>query len=86
FNLIINIYLIEYCALNPLTLDCISLVIYFYYNYFSFIRFPAIVDLALRVNKLGKSSITYEIKVFKRGEDTIKIVKEFIYIFINRNN
>ena len=29
--------------------------------------FPATVDLALRVNKLGKSSVTYEIGVFERG-------------------
>lgn len=42
------------------------------------------VDLALRVNKLGKSSVTYEIGVFERGEDAVKAVGEFVHVFVDR--
>lgn len=50
------------------------------------IEFPAVVDLALRVNKLGKSSVTYEIGVFEHGQEEVKAVGEFIHVFVDRNS
>jgi len=47
--------------------------------------FPAIVDMALRVNKLGKSSVTYEIGVFERGKEEPCAVGEFIHVFVERD-
>jgi acyl-CoA thioester hydrolase len=44
------------------------------------------VDLALRVNKLGKSSVTYEIGVFERGQDQVKAVGEFIHVFVDHES
>jgi acyl-CoA thioester hydrolase len=55
-------------------------------DYFAPIEFPAVVDLALRVNKLGKSSVTYEIGVFERGHDEVKAVGEFIHVFVDRES
>jgi acyl-CoA thioester hydrolase len=46
--------------------------------------FPATVDLALRVNKLGKSSVTYEIGVFERGFEEPRAVGEFVHVFVER--
>lgn len=44
------------------------------------------MDLALRVNKLGKSSVTYEIGVFERGQEEVKAVGEFIHVFVDRES
>lgn len=44
------------------------------------------MDLALRVNKLGKSSVTYEIAVFERGHEEVKAVGEFIHVFVDRDS
>lgn len=44
------------------------------------------MDLALRANKLGKSSVTYEIGVFERGQDEVKAVGEFIHVFVDRES
>lgn len=43
------------------------------------------VDLALRVNKLGKSSVTYEIGVFTQGDEDVKAVGEFVHVFVERD-
>jgi len=48
------------------------------------VEFPNVVDLALRVNKLGKSSVTYEIGVFAQGEPEAKAVGEFVHVFVER--
>lgn len=53
-------------------------------NFFASIAFPAVADLALRVNKLGKSSVTYEVALFERGVEEVKSVGEFIHVFVER--
>lgn len=53
-------------------------------DYFDSISFPAVAELALRVNKLGKSSVTYEIALFEKGADKVKSVGEFVQVFVDR--
>jgi acyl-CoA thioester hydrolase len=61
-------------------------VVHSHCDYFAPIEFPALVDLALRVNKLGNSSVTYEIGVFERGHDDVKAVGEFVHVFVDRES
>ncbi len=42
------------------------------------------MDLALRVNKLGKSSVTYEVGVFEHGKEDVRAVGGFIHVFVDR--
>lgn len=81
-----NAYLIEHCSLHPPTSAQIGLVVHSHCDYFAPVGFPSIVDLALRVNKLGKSSVTYEIGVFERGQDEVKAVGEFIHVFVDKDS
>lgn len=53
-------------------------------DYFGSIAFPAVAELAMRVNKLGKSSVTYEIALFEKGVDNVKSVGEFVHVFVDR--
>jgi acyl-CoA thioester hydrolase len=86
FDSVVNTYLIKHCALHPPTSSQIGLVVHSHCDYFAPVEFPAVVDLALRVNKLGKSSVTYEIGVFERGQDDVKAVGEFIHVFVDRES
>ena len=42
------------------------------------------LDLALRVNKLGNSSATYEIGLFERGEEDVRAVGGVTHVFVDR--
>jgi acyl-CoA thioester hydrolase len=53
-------------------------------DFFGSIAFPAVAELALRVNKLGKSSVTYEVALFEKGVEEVKSVGEFIHVFVER--
>jgi acyl-CoA thioester hydrolase len=86
FDSVVNTYLIKHCALHPPTSSQIGLVVHSHCDYLAPIEFPAVVDLALRVNKLGKSSVTYEIGVFERGQEEPKAVGEFIHVFVDRDS
>ncbi|KAF2681443.1 thioesterase family protein [Lentithecium fluviatile CBS 122367] len=86
FDSVVNTYLIQHCALHPPTSSQIGLVVHSHCDYLAPIEFPAVVDLALRVNKLGKSSVTYEIGVFERGQEEVKAVGEFVHVFVERES
>ena len=84
FDSIVNAYLIKHCELQPPTSTQIGLVVHTHCDYFGSVGFPSLVDLGLRVNKLGKSSATYEIGVFERGAENVKAVGGFIHVFADR--
>ncbi|KAA8569539.1 hypothetical protein EYC84_001157 [Monilinia fructicola] len=69
YDSIVNSYLIEHCGLNPPTSSQYGLVVHSH---------------ALRVNKLGKSSVTYEIALFERGVEEVKSVGQIIHVFVDR--
>ena len=48
--------------------------------------FPSILDLALRVNELGKSSVTYEIGLFERGSEDVKAIGNVTHVFVERKS
>ncbi|KAL5119961.1 hypothetical protein ACEQ8H_002059 [Pleosporales sp. CAS-2024a] len=84
FDSVVNAYLIQHCSLHPPSSPQIGLVVHSHCDYFSPVEFPAVVELALRVNKLGRSSVTYEIAVFERGQEDVKAVGEFVHVFVDR--
>jgi len=43
--------------------------------------FPAVLELGLRVNKLGTSSVTYEVGIFEEGVEGVKAVGGFTHVF-----
>lgn len=91
FDSIINTYLIQNCGLDPARKNKdsghhqIGLVVSSYCDYFASVSFPDVLDLGLRVVKLGSSSVTYEVGVFKRGEDDVKVVGGFTHVFVSRD-
>jgi len=55
-------------------------------QYFRPVSFPEGLDLGLRVNKLGKSSVTYEVAVFQAGGDLQAgpaAVGTFTHVFVD---
>lgn len=86
FDSVVNTYLIQHCSLHPPTSPQIGLVVHSHCDYLAPVEFPSVVDLALRVNKLGKSSVTYEIGVFERGQEEVKAVGEFVHVFVDRDS
>jgi len=85
FDSVVNTYLIEQCSLHPPTSSQVGLVVHSHCDYMAPTGFPAIIDMNLRVNKLGKSSVTYEIGVFERGTEEVKAVGEFVHVFVERD-
>lgn len=84
FDSIINAYLIEHCGRRPSTSSQIGLVVNSHCDYFGSVGFPMVVELGLRVNKLGKSSVEYEVGVFEKGKGDVRAVGGYTHVFVER--
>ena len=94
FDSIVNTYLINHCGMSPFTRTSadanvsfskqIGIIVSTFCAYFSSVSFPDVLDLGLRVSKLGSSSVTYEVGVFRVGEDDVKVVGGYTHVFVPR--
>ncbi|KAH6869049.1 fungal-specific transcription factor domain-containing protein [Thelonectria olida] len=76
---VVNAYLIQSGDLNPTSSSQRGLVAHSHTDYFSPMSFPAIAELGLRINHIGKSSVSYEVGVFTRGAEAISEWDEDVY-------
>jgi acyl-CoA thioester hydrolase len=62
----------------------IGLVVETACQYFAPIAFPDIVNVGLRVGKLGTSSVRYEIGIFRNDEDSASAQGHFVHVYVER--
>ena len=50
------------------------------------LNFPEIVDTGIKVTKLGRTSVRYEIGLFRQGKSAPAAFGHFVHVYINRKN
>jgi acyl-CoA thioester hydrolase len=83
FDSIINAYLAAHCDLSPRSSNDIGLVVSSHAHFFSPLSFPDVLDLGLRINHIGKSSVTYEVGVFREGCAEPAAVGGYTHVFVD---
>jgi acyl-CoA thioester hydrolase len=84
FDTVINRYLIAEGDLDIAHGEAIGLCVESRCRYRKAIAFPDDVDAGLRAVKLGRSSVTYAIGIFARGEDAAAAEGSFVHVFVDR--
>ncbi|KAK3937413.1 thioesterase superfamily protein [Diplogelasinospora grovesii] len=84
YDAVINTYLVEACGMRPHHSPQHALVVHSQIDYFGSISFPKVAELALRVARLGHSSVTYDVALFEKGVDEVRSVGEFVQVFVER--
>lgn len=84
FDTVINAYLIREGGLDPARGEIIGLAVETFCKFLKPISFPERVDAALRVGKLGNSSVRYEIGLFREGDPEPAAVGYFVHVFVDR--
>lgn len=85
FDSTVNKYLIENSELDIFSSKIVGYVVNSSCNYLSSLSFPDEIETGLRVNRIGNSSVTYGIGVFKKGESEVSDYGEFTHVFVNRS-
>lgn len=86
FDSAVNSYLIEEGGLDIHDGEVVGFVVSSSCDYFASIAFPDRIEIGLRVGKLGKSSVQYELAVFKQGEELACAAGRFVHVFVDRQS
>lgn len=86
FDTVINSYLIREGGLDIHAGDAIGVCAESHCRYLGSLAFPETVDAGLRVAHLGKSSVRYEIGLFRAGEEQLAAEGWFVHVFGARDD
>ncbi|MEO9635307.1 MAG: thioesterase family protein [Parasphingorhabdus sp.] len=86
FDTAVNRYLIEQGVLDIAGGDTIGLVVNTGCDYFAPIAFPDDVMARIRVDRLGNSSVTYGVGLFRGDDDIASAAGSFTHVYVDREN
>jgi len=84
FDTAVNEHLIRVGGLDVEGAAAIGLVVETSCRFHKPLTFPDIVEAGLRVAKLGNSSVTYEIGLFRQGDDEPAASGHFVHVWVDR--
>ena len=84
FDTAVNQLLVEAGVLDPAASNIIGLVVETRCTYFASIAFPDRIEAGVRVAQLGRSSVRYELGIFREGETQARAQGEFTHVYVDR--
>ena len=86
FDTAVNQYLIEAGVLDILNSPVIGLVVETGCRYFSGLAFPDRVTAGLRLGALGRTSVRYEVGIFRNDEPAASAEGHFVHVYVDRDS
>jgi len=86
FDTVINSYLITEGGLDIHAGEVIGVCAESHCEYNAAFTFPETVEARLRVGRLGRSSVRYEIGLFRGGEEPAAATGWFVHVFVERQS
>lgn len=83
FDTVVNRYLVDNGLLVVGQSDTVGLVVDTGCAYFAPISFPDAITTGLRVAKLGRSSVRYEIGLFRNDETKAAAQGHFVHVYVD---
>jgi acyl-CoA thioester hydrolase len=85
FDTVINEYLIRVGELDIHQGPIIGLCVESFCQFKKPLEFPQVIEAGLRVGKLGRTSVRYEIGLFVKGEAEPAAEGHFVHVFVGRD-
>lgn len=80
----VNMHLVKKIMLDPNTASVFGVVAETGCKYFREIRHPDIVEVGIRVTRIGNSSVTYQVALFKRSDESLAALGHFVHVYVDR--
>lgn len=84
FDTAVNRMLIEHDLLDPHQGSLVGYVAESTCTYKKPIRFPDLLQIGVRVEKIGRSSVHYEVAVYRAGDREPAALGRFIHVYVHR--
>lgn len=88
FDTAINAWINTSTGVDPLAMPVLGIVAESGCRYFSELRFPESLMVGLAVTRLGRSSVTYRLGVFKEPDDAavITALGHWVHVYVDRTS
>lgn len=84
FDTAVNAYLTEQAGLDPRTSPIVGLVVENGCTFKRSLGFPETIEVGVRVMRIGTSSVTYEIGIFKEDDPAPAAFGRFVHVYCDR--
>ena len=86
FDSAVNAYLIEAAGIDTRALPAIGIVAETGCRYLKELSFPDTLFVGLRLERLGNSSVTYQLAVFRADDNEPAAVGRFVHVYVDQEN
>src|SRR5436190_16188895 len=84
FDTVVNEHLIRAGGLDIVADPVVGVVVETGCVFRKSLSFPETIDAGLAVTKLGRSSVAYEIALFRQGDDDAAALGRFVHVWVDR--
>ncbi len=84
FDTAANSLLIQKAGFNIHQSSVIGLVVDSACSFFQELSFPEIIEVGVAIERIGQSSLTYRLAIFKQGQQQASAQGHFVHVFVNR--
>lgn len=84
FDTAANALLIEKANFDIHQSPIIGLVVDSACSFLQELSYPEIIDVGVTISRIGNSSLTYELAIFKFGQETASAQGHFVHVFVDR--
>ena len=84
FDTVVNEHLVRAGGLDIARSPAIGVVVETACRFHAPLAFPDVLDAGMRVVALGRSSVRYEIALFRQGDDAAVATGRFVHVWVDR--
>ena len=77
--------MIQNAGFDPRTSPNIGLVVNSCCQFNQELSYPEVIEVGVNIAKLGGSSLTYDLAIFKHGNDQAAAQGSFVHVFVDRH-
>lgn len=85
FDSAANALLIQHCQFDPQHATSIGLVVESMCQFHQELSYPEIIEVGVAISKIGNSSVTYDLAIFKQQQADAAAQGHFVHVFVDRN-
>jgi acyl-CoA thioester hydrolase len=84
FDTVVNRYLTDHGVLHLHDSQSFGVIVETGCKFYASVAFPDVLEVGLRVAKLGNTSVQYELGVFRKGSDVCAAEARFVHVYVDR--
>ena len=86
FDTAANALLIQKAAFDIHHSPIIGLVVNSSCHFLQELTYPEIIEVGVAIEKIGNSSLSYKLAIFKQGQDQASAQGHFVHVFVDRQS